>query len=298
NTTFVSASPSATSAPSVGGTGTVTWNVGSVAPGGSGAVTLVVKVDSGLSNGTQILNDTYSIDSDQNAPTAGNPVSTTVQGTITLSLSKTDNPDPVAPGNPLTYVLTITNNGNVASTGITVNEAYDGNVTFSGQSSSSNCASFGGAPDNDQWTIASLAAPPNPNTCTITITVTVSSPLADGVLIFNSADISDAASNTAEASAVTTLHSPWGAGVVTGEECDEGAVNGTSGSCCTATCTFRASGAVCRPAAGVCDVQETCSGSSGACPADGKSTAECRASGGVCDLAQNCDGLNHHFPPH
>ena len=297
NTTFVSASPTATSAPSVGGTGTVTWNVGSVAPGGSGVVTLVVKVDSGVSNGTQIVNDTYSIDSDQNSPTPGNAVSTTVQGTIVLSLTKTDSPDPVPPGTTLTYTLTVTNNGNVASTGIMVNEAYDGNVTFTGQSSHyldapmTSCTTFD--PDLDQWTIASLAAG---RSCVIVITTTVNSPLADGVLIFNSVDLIDDASNTAEASAITTVHSPCGDGMVTGEECDEGAANGTSGSCCTATCTFRASGAVCRPEAGVCDVQETCSGSSGACPADGKSTAECRASGGVCDLAENCDGLNNDCP--
>jgi len=53
------------------------------------------------------------------------------------------------------------------------------------------------------------------------------------------------------------------------EECDQGsAVNGTTISCCTSTCTFKAGGTVCRPSAGGCDVAETCSGSSDTCPAD------------------------------
>jgi len=46
-----------------------------------------------------------------------------------------------------------------------------------------------------------------------------------------------------------------------GEACDGGA-------CCTGTCQFAASGTICRPAAGMCDVAETCSGTSATCPPD------------------------------
>ena len=52
------------------------------------------------------------------------------------------------------------------------------------------------------------------------------------------------------------------------EECDDGASNGTGGSCCNANCTFTPADTVCRPSAGGCDVAEVCSGSSGACPPD------------------------------
>src|SRR5262249_23635442 len=61
--------------------------------------------------------------------------------------------------------------------------------------------------------------------------------------------------------------------VGSGEACDQGAANGTEGSCCSATCQFVSSGTTCRAAAGVCDTAETCTGSSGSCPADAKSTA-------------------------
>jgi uncharacterized repeat protein (TIGR01451 family) len=43
-TTFASASPAPASAPPVGAAGTVTWNVGSLATGGSFALTLTVKI--------------------------------------------------------------------------------------------------------------------------------------------------------------------------------------------------------------------------------------------------------------
>jgi hypothetical protein len=67
--------------------------------------------------------------------------------------------------------------------------------------------------------------------------------------------------------------STCGNGVVeSGEDCDESDYNGTSGSCCTVNCTFRGAGQTCRPAANQCDVAETCTGSSGKCPADAKQT--------------------------
>src|SRR5205823_5501899 len=54
-----------------------------------------------------------------------------------------------------------------------------------------------------------------------------------------------------------------------GEECDEGAANGSSTSCCTTTCTLVSGGTVCRPSAGICDVSGSCTATSGRGPADG-----------------------------
>ncbi len=81
-----------------------------------------------------------------------------------------------------------------------------------------------------------------------------------------------------------------------GEQCDLGAANGSSTSCCTSTCQFRAAAQVCRASAGLCDLQETCSGSSGSCPADAKSTAQCRGVAGSCDVAENCNGSSNTCP--
>ena len=56
-------------------------------------------------------------------------------------------------------------------------------------------------------------------------------------------------------------------------------------------------GAVCRAAAGTCDVAESCTGTSATCPADGfqASTTSCvgTSSGGACDGTDSCDGAGH-----
>ncbi len=82
------------------------------------------------------------------------------------------------------------------------------------------------------------------------------------------------------------------------EQCDEGASNGASTSCCTSACQFRSSGSSCRPAAGSCDVAETCSGSAGDCPADSfaPNTTICRGAAGECDLQELCPGNSSACP--
>jgi cysteine-rich repeat protein len=80
-----------------------------------------------------------------------------------------------------------------------------------------------------------------------------------------------------------------------GEDCDEGADNGNHGSCCTAECAYRAATTPCRTADGVCDLVDTCTGSSGTC-VDDKSTAVCRGAAGVCDVAESCDGVDDDCP--
>jgi len=80
----------------------------------------------------------------------------------------------------------------------------------------------------------------------------------------------------------------------TGEQCDDG--NTANGDCCSAACSFESAATVCRASGGVCDTPETCTGSTGTCPVDAKSTAECRASQGECDVAESCDGISNNCP--
>jgi hypothetical protein len=107
-------------------------------------------------------------------------------------------------------------------------------------------------------------------------------------------------------SATDGSHTPTGTFTITGgcgnsivdgsEQCDLGSNNGKSGFCCSSTCQFVASGTECRASAGVCDVAETCTGSSALCPTDAKSTAECRGVAGVCDIAESCNGVGNDCP--
>src|SRR5439155_424317 len=105
----------------------------------------------------------------------------------------------------------------------------------------------------------------------------------------------------------TTVFARWAATIATfgaascgngvveaAEACDDG--NLANGDCCSSACTIEAAGTVCRAAAGACDVQETCTGSSATCPADAKSTAVCRASAGICDVVESCDGIGDTCP--
>eukprot|EP01119_Soliformovum_irregulare_P013765 TRINITY_DN36_c0_g1_i3.p1 TRINITY_DN36_c0_g1~~TRINITY_DN36_c0_g1_i3.p1 ORF type:complete len:713 (+),score=226.68 TRINITY_DN36_c0_g1_i3:888-3026(+) len=80
------------------------------------------------------------------------------------------------------------------------------------------------------------------------------------------------------------------------EDCDNGSDNGSPTSCCTSNCTFVAANTVCRSVAGACDVEETCSGSSGSCPTDVVKPANtpCGESFGACDvqIVKSCNGVD------
>src|SRR5207249_10477144 len=66
------------------------------------------------------------------------------------------------------------------------------------------------------------------------------------------------------AAAIATYRSTCGDGTCDpGEQCDDG--NNLTGDCCSAGCQLETAGTLCRPVAGVCDVAETCTGSSGTC---------------------------------
>jgi Ca2+-binding RTX toxin-like protein len=83
-----------------------------------------------------------------------------------------------------------------------------------------------------------------------------------------------------------------------GEDCDQGSLNGKNTSCCTDSCEIVTAATQCRAAAGVCDVVESCTGTSGSCPADSLKAAgiECRASAGQCDVAESCTGSSANCP--
>jgi hypothetical protein len=60
---------------------------------------------------------------------------------------------------------------------------------------------------------------------------------------------------------------------------------------------FKPSTTTCRQSAGQCDVAESCTGTSGSCPADGFATATTTctggSNGGACDGTDSCDGSGH-----
>jgi len=99
---------SATSGGTLSGS-VVSWSIASLAAGASGSVTLTVRVNSPLANGTIITNGTYSIVSNETTVVAGPTVTTTVTSAPILTVASTDAPDPVAAGANLTYTLSYSN---------------------------------------------------------------------------------------------------------------------------------------------------------------------------------------------
>jgi YD repeat-containing protein len=108
---------------------------------------------------------------------------------------------------------------------------------------------------------------------------------------------------------VCTATDQCGSGYCVDGVCCNSACGGGSGSDCLAcnaaqtglangTCGNRLAGTVCRSTTGVCDVAETCTGTSGACPANAvrPSSYQCRAPAAACDAPENCDGASVACP--
>ncbi|HEX3820228.1 MAG TPA: C25 family cysteine peptidase [Candidatus Sulfotelmatobacter sp.] len=136
NTTFFSMTPPSgwsCQTPAVGSTGNVVCTNANMAGGTSGTFTMVVKVNTGVTNGT-VITDTVSVSSSATDPTSGNnsATTTTIVGTSGPNLSVTNaaSPDPVQAGNNITYTQVVTNTGSSAITNGTLTEATPGNTTF------------------------------------------------------------------------------------------------------------------------------------------------------------------------
>jgi uncharacterized repeat protein (TIGR01451 family) len=113
----------------------------------------------------------------------------TVAGSADLSITKSDNPDPVTAGNNLTYTLTVSNDGPSTATGVTVVDTLPSGVTF--VSASPSVGSFTIVAGVVTWNVGNLAAA---GSATLTIVVNVN-PQTTGQLV-NSATVSSQTSDT------------------------------------------------------------------------------------------------------
>ena len=83
-----------------------------------------------------------------------------------LSVGKADSPDPVTVGSNLTYTITVTNNGPMVATGVTLTDTLPGGVTFvSATPTQGDCAEAGGTIICNLGTLASS------ETATVTVVI-------------------------------------------------------------------------------------------------------------------------------
>ncbi|HKV25381.1 MAG TPA: C25 family cysteine peptidase [Candidatus Acidoferrum sp.] len=140
-TTLVSFTPPAGwncgTLPPVGGTGTITCTLASMAANSTASFPLVVKASLGNPPGTAIANTAQinipcSSISDPNC--GNNSAATTVfvasPTQADLAISKTASPDPVDQGTNLTYTLQVTNNGPAPALNVTVTDPIPSEVTY------------------------------------------------------------------------------------------------------------------------------------------------------------------------
>lgn len=109
-------------APRATGNPTLTWELGDLAVGSSGVITLTGTLHT--DGGTTARTNRAAIDSPTPDPAPGNNTSTTT--TIVqqpdLVVAKTDGTAEVQPGDTLTYTITVTNSGPITATGVVLRE--------------------------------------------------------------------------------------------------------------------------------------------------------------------------------
>ncbi len=179
--------------PALGGTGVITCTNADIPAGASGSATftVVVNVNPGTANGTQIA-DTISATSDTNDPTPANNSATvlTIVGaanTANLAVTNVGTPNPVVQGNNITYTVTVTNNGPGTASNVTMSEVTPTNTTFVSDAYASGTSGWTCSPTQISCTISSLAVGAS---TTFTVVVKVGAAVASGTTITDTASVS------------------------------------------------------------------------------------------------------------
>jgi uncharacterized repeat protein (TIGR01451 family) len=180
--TFSSATPSQGAYNSGAGI----WTVGTLGTTGSATMALKVTVGAAVPSGT-VLTNTAVVKADQPDPNPANNTAvtqTTVQAPpvnfADLALTKTDSPDPVAPGALLTYSLKVTNaaTGSATAIGVFVTETLPAGVTFSSATPSQGSYNSG----TGVWSVGTLTAS---GSATMQLKVTVGAAVPSGTVLTN-----------------------------------------------------------------------------------------------------------------
>ena len=173
NTNFQSVTPPAGwtcgTQPPVGGTGTITCTIASLALNATANFTLILQVNAGTPSGTNIA-ETATASATNIVPnlTTNSATATVIvanANSADMAIVKTATPSPTVPqGDTLTYTLAVTNNGPASATNVTVTDPLPSAVTFlSATTTAGTCSEAGGTVTCLLGTMA------NAGTATVTI---------------------------------------------------------------------------------------------------------------------------------
>jgi len=207
STTYFSATPAPTSAPGVGSSGTVRWQRGNFLPPASGqtqatgVLTWVVQVANLPPAGVPLTNTV--IITDASGQSATRVITTPLQGSHTLTVTKHRAPALVYPGDLVTYTLVYTVTGNEFAPGVVVSDTVPANTTYQSCAGGLTCSGPAvGSGGLVTWTLGNVA--PGSGAVTLTVQV-VASPA--GVALTNTVFISDTSGLSGTYRLTTTLQS-------------------------------------------------------------------------------------------
>ena len=203
--TFVSASPGC----SFFAPNQVICSLGTIPANDSVVVTIVVRP-----NAPGTITNTAEVTAAENDPDPSNNTDsedTEVQGIADLSITKTDETDPVVVGQDFSYTLVVTNNGPSAATNVVLTDTLpDGVIFVSAVPSQGSCTYAAGVVTCNLGTI--------PNGGTVTVTITIQPTVSNIGTIVNAAQVTsdaiDPTPNNNQDSEPTQVLS--GAGIIRG----------------------------------------------------------------------------------
>jgi uncharacterized repeat protein (TIGR01451 family) len=198
--------------PAPGGSGTVTATNPTLAKGATATLTLVVRVEPTARAGSTIRN-AATVASTTGDPKPENNIAATTtpvqESRADLAVTQTASPDPVLPGNDLSYSIVVVNNGPGDAATVTLNDALPPGVSFVSFDVPAGWRTTTPAVGGTGTVTASNSTVANGDTATFTLVVRVDPAAAGGSTISNTATVasetSDPMSDNNSATATTQV---------------------------------------------------------------------------------------------
>lgn len=164
--------------------GTVTWTLPGTLDAGASTTCLVsLTIDRPLAASVATITNAVTVDDDHTHGSDPNPANNTTSDTDTitggpaLTVTKSDGRTTVSPGETLTYVITVTNNGPIEATGVVVTDTMGTHTTLVNPHGGSGVPVGGNG--TLSWNVGNIAG--DGGTATVTVTVTVAATVPAGV---------------------------------------------------------------------------------------------------------------------